>query len=123
MSTTYVVTIDIKEDGQRLSGFPMVKTVTVAETKGKQVISRADADNTFTELPVQELGSIELLLVTADQAFNLRFNDQSDSNLPVSSGGLVLLVDCDIPSGASNKVALENESGSAAAVTVLSGGS
>lgn len=123
MSTVYQVTVDIKKDGVREAGFPMIKSVTVTESKGKQVIQRADASGTYTELPLQELAAVNVLLVTADQAFALRFNDQSDSDLPVNADGLVLLIDAAIPSGASNKVALENASGSTANVTVVSGGS
>lgn len=122
MSVTYTVSIDIKQDGNRIPGFPVVKTVTAAESRGKSVINRASASGTYTELPLQELGDVTLLFVQADQAFNLRFNDQSDADLPISANGVVLLVDCDIPGAGGNKAALENESGSVAAVTVIAGG-
>lgn len=123
MSTVYQITVDIKKDGVREAGFPIVKSVTVSESKGKQSVNRADASGTYTELPVEELAAVEVLLVQADQAFNLRFNDQSDSDLPIKANGLVLLVDANIPNSATNKVALENQSGSTAVVTIVSGGS
>lgn len=123
MAVSYQVTIDIKQDGSRMPGFPLTKTMSVTESKGKAVIQRADADDTFTELPLQELTSIEVLYVTANEAFNLRINDQSDSHIPMDADGVLLLIGANIPSGASNKVALENESGSTAEVTIVAGGS
>lgn len=123
MSTIYQVTVDIKEDGVRLPGFPVVKSVTVTESKGKQVFSRADATGVYTELPLEELAGVNVLFVQADQAVALRFNDQSDADLPLNQNGILLLVDGGIPSGATNKAALENDSGSATTVTMVSGGS
>lgn len=119
----FQVTVDIKEDGVKLPGFPIVKSVTVTESKGKQVFIRADATGVYTELPLEELGGVSVLLVQADQAVALRFNDQSDSDLPLNANGLLLLVDAGIPSGATNKAALENDSGSNANVTMVAGGS
>ena len=119
----FQVTVDIKEDGVRLPGFPIIKSATVTETKGKQIVNRVSATGVYTELPLAELGAIEVLLVQADEATALRFNDQSDSDLPLKANGLLLLVDSEIPSGATNKAALENDSGSVTTVTVVAGGS
>jgi hypothetical protein len=119
----FQISVDIKEDGVKLPGFPIVKSVTVTESKGKQVFSRPDSSGVYTELPLQELAGVSVLLVQADQAVAFRFNDQSDAFLPISANGLLLLVDAAISSGATNKAALENDSGSAANVTMVSGGS
>lgn len=120
---TFQVTIDIKEDGVKLPGFPIVKSVTTTETSGKQSFVRSDASGVYTELPIAELAGVSVLFVQATQATALRFNDQSDSDLPLNANGVLLLVDAAIPSVATNKAAIENASGSDATVVMVAGGS
>lgn len=121
MSSVYTVEITIKEDGVALPGFPVTKTVTCAEAGGLQTFTRASGAS-YTELPLAELGQIDLLYVEPSQAGDLRFNDQSDGGLDIQADGCCLLVNCAIPSGASNKAALHTETGSAATVKQVSGG-
>ena len=105
-----------------MTGFPIVKSKTVAESKGRQSIKRPDAAATFTELPLTDLNAINVLVVQADQATTVRLNDQSDAGIPLNANGLMILFDSDIPSGATLKAALENGSGSEATVLLIAGG-
>lgn len=116
------ITLTIKEDGQTLNGFPLVKTITVTESKGRQFIERADGGG-FVELPLTDLNGLEFFFVQADQAYTMRFNDQSDAGIPMAINSLMLIMGGAIPSGATNKAALDNSSGSTANVTVIAGGS
>ena len=118
----FTVTIDIKEDGASLPSFPITKSVTTIESKGKATIVRPDSAS-FTELPLGDLGGISVLYVEADQAYALRFEDQSDAGLPISANGLCLLVNSNISSGATNKAALQTNTGNNANVIIVSAGS
>ena len=119
---TVTAQLSVREDGQELPGFPLNLTLSPTETTGKQSFNRPDAAATFTELPVSELGAVRLLLVQSDQITTLRFNDQSDAGIPMEANGVLLLFNCNIPSGATLKAALENASGSEAAVVMVAGG-
>ena len=88
---TFTVVIDIKEDGASLPGFPKTVSATPLESKGKSTIDRPDSAS-FTELPLTDLGGVSVLYVEADQAYTLRFEDQSDAGLPMAANGVCLLV-------------------------------
>lgn len=118
---TYTITLTIQEDGVTMTGFPIVKTLTTAESAGRQVYSRADGAG-YTELAVTEIGDVNLLMVDSDQAVTVRFNDQTDGGLPLNANGLFLGVNIAIPSGATSKASADNSSGSAATITQVAGG-
>ena len=115
-------TLDVKEDGQTLPGFPLTKTVVTTESLGRSVVNRTSGAG-FFELPLGGLDTVTVLFVQADQDTVLRFNDQSDAGLPLTANGYLLLVDGAIPSGATSKASLENTSGSAAEVKQIAAGS
>ena len=119
---TFAITVTVTEDGVTLPGYPITKSKVVTETKGRQQFSRPNAASTYTDLPLGELGDVNVLVVTADQATSVRLNDQSNGSIPLNSGGLLILFDAAIPSGATSKASLENASGSAATVTMVAGG-
>lgn len=119
---TFTITMDIKEDGASLPGFPVTKSVTATESGGKATVSRPDSAS-FTELPLTDLGGVSILYIEADQAYSLRFEDQSDAGLPMAANGVCLLVNSNISSGATNKAALQTNTGSAATVQVVKAGS
>lgn len=122
MSTTWTVTVTIKEDGVTVPGFPVTKTLATTESAGKQIMARADGAG-YVDLPLSELGNVDLLYVESDQALTLRFNDQSDAGIPLDASGLLLAVGISIPSGATSKASADNSSGSAAEVVQVAGGS
>jgi hypothetical protein len=117
----YTVTLTIQEDGVTIPGFPVVKTLTTAESAGRQVLVRASGGG-YVNLPVAELGDVNLLMVDTTQALSIRFNDQTDAGLPMNASGLLLLVNSAIPSGATAKVSADNASGSAATIVQVAGG-
>lgn len=119
---TITVTVDIKEDGQTLPGFPSTTAIVTNESQGRATFVRA-SDPAFAELSLGELGDIQVLYVAADQVTSLRFNDQSDAGLPLNPGGYLLMVGGAIPSGATSKAALQNNSGANATVTQIAAGS
>lgn len=118
---TIQVTVDIKEDGQTLPGFPVTKSVTVLESLGRATVERISAAG-FPELPLNDLNDINVLYVRANEATTLRFNDQTDQGLPMLADGFLLMVGSDIPDSASSKAGLQNLSGSTATVTTISAG-
>ena len=118
----FQLTINLTEDGRQLTGFPIVTSKTVNESKGRQSIKRPDAAATFTELPLTDLNALNVLVLQADQATTVRFNDQTDAGIPMNANGLLVLFDSEIPTGAALKAALENASGSEATVVVIAGG-
>lgn len=111
-----------KEDGQTLPGFPLTVSVTTTESLGRNTVERANAVGYF-ELPLGDLDGVSVLFVRADQDTNLRFNDQSDGGLPINANGYLLLVDGAIPSGATSKASIENNSGNTATITQIAAGS
>jgi len=72
---TFTMTLTITEDGAKLPGFPIVKTINVTESKGYQKINRISAAG-FTELPLEDLGNINVLLFSADQDTDFQLNDR-----------------------------------------------
>lgn len=118
----FQLTINLTEDGRQLTGFPIVKSKTVNESKGRQSIKRPDAAATFTELPLTDLNAVNVLVLQSDQDTTVRFNDQSDAGIPLNANAVLVLFDSEIPSGATLKAALENASGSEATVVMIAGG-
>lgn len=117
---TIQVTLDIKEDGQTLPGFPMTQQLTPTETS-RLTYSRASGAG-FNELALGDLDTITVLMVKPSEAVTLRFNDQTDQGLPVNAGSILLLMNTAIPSGATSKVSLENTSGSAVDIIQVAAG-
>ena len=115
-------TLDVKEDGQTLPGFPLTKTVVTTESLGRNVVNRTSGAG-FFELPLGDLDTVTILFVQADQDLVIRFNDQSDAGLPITANGFIALVDVAIPSGATSKASIENTSGSTAEVKQIAAGS
>lgn len=115
-------TLDVKEDGATLPGFPITKSVVVTESLGRATYTRPTGAG-FTELQLGDLGSITVFFLQPSETVTLRFNDQTDQGLPLSSNGIMVLIDGAIPGTATNKIALENTSGSTVTLTQLAGGS
>lgn len=116
-----VLTVTLTEDGDVVPGFPITRTVTSSEVTGKQTFTRATGGG-YVELPLSELGAINFLVLTTNEDVTVRFNDQTDQGLPLDSNGVMVLATCDIPSGATNKVEVDNSSGNTATLTAYIGG-
>lgn len=116
------VTLDIKEDGQTLAGFPLTTTVTAAESRGRSAFIRPSLVGSYVELPLEELGDISVLFVQSTEEVELRFNDQTVGGLPLNATGYVLIVNGAIPSTASDKASVLNASGANATITQVAAG-
>lgn len=118
---TLKLTISLTEDGSPVPGFPITRSITSTETTGKNTYTRATGGG-YVELPLAELGAINVAVVTTDKDISLRFNDQSDGGLPLDANGVLVLATCDIPTGATNKIEADNSSGETATLTSYIGG-
>ena len=121
MSSTYTLTLSLKEDGAELTGFPISATLTVDESKGSAIFTRPDSAS-YTELDLGEIGEVNLLFVKPSLDSALRFNDQTDGSLPINADGFLLLWNGAIPTGATSKASLQTNTGSIATVRQVAGG-
>ena len=119
--SSLVLTVNLTEDGSSVPGFPITRTVTSSEVTGRQTFTRADGGG-YVELPISELGAINFCVLTTTEDVTIRFNDQTDQGLPLDSNGVLVLATCDIPSGATNKIEVDNSSGNTATLTAYVGG-
>lgn len=115
------VTIDIKEDGQPLPGFPLTQQATLGASSGRSSYTRSSTSG-FVDLALGELETLNVLFAHVDRAVTLQFNDQSDAGIPLLADGLVLLFGANIPSTAAVLAALENVSGSSVRILQVAAG-
>ena len=73
-------------------------------------------------IPTTQLGELQVLAITADQALTIRLDGQSDAGVVLAARGLLLIVDGDLDAGASTNATIDNSSGSTAQVSGLGGG-
>lgn len=114
-------TINLTEDGSQVPGYPITRSVVSSEITGKQTFVRATGGG-YVELPLAELGAINSIILTTDVDISIRFNDQSNGSLPLDANGVLVLATCDIPTGASSKISVDNSSGGNATITAYIGG-
>lgn len=74
MPKTYVVEVNIRENGRLLPGFPVRRRLICEEAQHSMYLKAPDpTDADFTPLPVQELTAVRLLFFSApDQPLNVR---------------------------------------------------
>lgn len=121
---TLKFTIQAELDGVSISGFPITKRLTVAETQQFRYEEADDGNTTtFSAVPADQLAEIQALLLQTDQQLTFRLDGQSDAGITLNAAGILLLIDCDIDAGAgSSNLSVNNNSGSTANVTGLAGG-
>lgn len=113
------ITLTVEVDSQPVAGFPIVRRTQIAETQQFEIAKAADNDvTTFTALQMV-LAEVNALLIRPDLPINLRFNNQTDAGIKVNAGGLLLLFDGKINSGATTNVKINNPD--AALVATLRG--
>jgi hypothetical protein len=112
MSSQIKVTVLIERDGALLPGFPLVRRLTVDEAQSADTEQASSAS--YVAFPSNQLDTIQLLLIRADQATSIRFNNQSDAGLPLNANGFVIVVDSNIASGIATNCTIQNNSGSTA---------
>ncbi len=116
----YEVTVQIKKDGEPVSGFPVTRRLETAE--GQSFDHEKVSGGGYVALPTGEMDELNLFLVRADQQVTIRLDGQTDAGIVLNAGGLLLIVDADIDAGDSTNATVDNSSGSTANIKGLAGG-
>ena len=115
---TLEFTVLVKRDGQPISGYPLVRKLTVTEVENK-VFTQATGGG-FTAMTVGPLASLTGLVIQPDQQLSVRLNGQAAGEWVLNANGLLLILDATINTAA--LASLQNASGSTANITALVGG-
>jgi len=105
------VSLDVEVDGQRLSGYPLVRRIETDESAPLDYEKAADNDSTtFTTLPIDgALSEVQVLVLRiGEQPITLRLDAQTDAGLVINAGGFVCLFDVDIDAGATTNAKVNN---------------
>ena len=116
------VTVQCTLDSKPLDGFPFTRRVEVSESQTINV--QKVVDGAYAALPtVDYIPSIGVLILRTDSGpFGVRLNAQSDAGISLNAGGLLIVVDGAIASGAATNVKVQNTSGATAGVRGLVAG-
>lgn len=117
---TFEVTVTIKQDGVTLAGSPFIRRVVVDEIQSFSTEQASGGG--YATLPTTFLDTLNLLLLMPDQTVTVRFSNQSDQGLVLNAGGLLLLADVAVNSGASTNATTTNASGTTASLSGVAGG-
>lgn len=116
--------IVIEVDGVILPDFPIIRRYIVAELSGLVALSQAADNNTssFHAIPQLTMPNLGLILLTTDQALNLKLN--LNTPVPLNANSLVLILGASLTQGTPNtNVEVNNPAVSTAAnLGVLGGG-
>jgi len=109
------LTVDLEIDGVRVTGFPLIRRITVDEVQHFDYEEAADNDaTTFSALPTAQIASIQaLLLRPLEQPITLRLDGATDAGIIISAGGMVIIMDATIDAGASTNATVNNPDASA----------
>ena len=119
---TLEITVSVKLDGAPVPGYPITRRATVDETQGFEYEEPADGNTTtFSDIPVGQLTSIQALLLRTDQQVNVRMDGASDAGILLNAGGILVILD-HTNDAASNRLRVNNNSGSTAVLKGLAGG-
>ena len=122
MPTTIDITVTVKRDGLDIPGYPVSRRVTVDEVQAFEYEEANDGDTTtFSDIPVGQLTSIQALLLRTDQQVNVRMDGQTDAGILLNAGGILVIIDHTNDSG-SNRLRVNNNSGSTAVLKGIAGG-
>lgn len=114
----------IEVDGVILPDFPIIRRYIVAELSGLVALSQAADNNTssFHAIPQLTMPNLGLILLTTDQALNLKLN--LNTPVPLNANSLVLILGASLTQGTPNtNVEVNNPAVSTAAnLGVLGGG-
>ncbi len=123
MSQNLKVTVSVELDGNPVAGFPVTRRISLTETYQFAYEHGDDGDTTtFTTIPDAKVAESQALVLTSDQAVNVRLDGQTDQGILLNTNGLLLIIDADIDAGAGSNVKINNNSGSTANITGVGGG-
>ncbi len=114
-----------KVDGKILEqfGLPLRRRIVVDEIQGMGPYEKADDSDstTFTTAPIQQVGTVQALMLTGTQAITLRLDGQSDAGIALGADGLLFIVGGTIDAGAATNVTV-NANGAASDVSGFAAG-
>lgn len=117
-------TILLELDGVALPDFPIIRRYVVAELLGPSVLVQPADNNTssFHPIPQLTMPTLGVILITSDQALNLKLN--LNTPVPLNANSVVLILGCALTQGTpSQNLEINNPAASTAAnVGVLGGG-
>ena len=120
MADTIDITIIIKRNGVDVPNFPYRRRLVVDEVQSFSY-ERATGGG-YVSLPVDQMDTLQALVVSADQATTIRLAAQTDTGIALNAGGLLLVVDAAIAAAAATNAKLDNSSGSTTVVSGLGAG-
>lgn len=125
---TFEVAVTVKQDGIVVPGFPILRRVEVDESQAAATeLASAGNSTSWTAVQAALIDTLNFLFVMTDVAATLRLDDQSDAagraTIPLNAGGMLILIDTTIDSGAGSPNArVNNNSGSTAMIRSFAGG-
>lgn len=120
---TLEIEVTLRLNGKLLDGFPLIHRRTVNEFQLLQVIKANDGVGVYATIPtLNALSEIDALLLSPDTAMGILFNGNSGTGFTIQPGGMVLLFDVVVNSGASTNVKVNNNSGGNLNVTGFAAG-
>ena len=115
------VTIEFQVDGDDIAISPIIYTLNVAQEALAQFIQPADGTpNTYHPVTGSVSPVSQALLITADQAYNLKFNNFGA--LSMNAGGVVLAIGANLTIGAFANIDINIPGATDANVVALTGG-
>ena len=120
MSDILDVIVIVKRNGREVAGFPYQKRLVVDELQSFSY--EKSTGGGYETLPTTQIGTIQALVVTADQATTIRLDGQSDAGIVLNAGGLLMALDITADASAATNATLDNSSGSTAIITGLGAG-
>lgn len=120
MSANLEINITIKRDGKLLAGYPLYRRVQVDEIQAFS--TEQVSGGGYIALPTSLLDTLQALVLSPSRQVSVRFNNQSDAGVLVNAGGLLILLDATVASGAATNATISNASGATALLEGFAGG-
>lgn len=123
MAEQLEIALLIRRNGELLPGFPKIRRLTVDEIQSFVYEQANQGAGVFAAVPLDQIATIQALLVIPTQQVTLRLDGQSDTGIVINANGLLLLLDATIDAGAgASNAQLNNVSGSVATIEGLGAG-
>ena len=116
------VTIQCEQDGVELPGFPLIFREIVTESVPLEVQKTPDNNTTsYSQVPGTIPGTLQVLVLSFDQALNFRLNGAVAGSLPMNAAGCLVLVGSNIAAGAATNITVNNPAATGSANANLVG--
>lgn len=124
---TLEITVQVKQDGVQVAGFPYTRRVTVDEVQAGVVEVPQHADfSSGNLLPLNYIDTVQTVILTSDRQVSVTFDGSSfvsGNGFPnVVAGGLVIIIGSDLGVGSTGAVNINNQSGATATIRFIGAG-